>query len=463
MSFPTELFPDICIFPNLSLQGPKLPVSLPPPPSKRRVTTRQSSTPSFSPEKTTSVRQPSASDLAPQDKASAIPISPTSTSEKSIPNMAFDFETGEFSLADLAGFTWPDTQGAASPEDCSSGTATPHSTESEQSAALDPSQDQFDDFEFFELDKAAAIPLDSDLPSYQQAMVPDSNLAQDPTMLATFGSAFANFGDLTGLGPDATTQLGLTGLFAHSTVPAPSSSTLPVPQPGPEQFYESLFGAAPFTVEPSALISTPVTDAQVTPSGDSLKRKLSDDSSDCDSTAPAKRPRGRPPKSRTSDASLPKRPVQRLSKSSKLDTPGTVTMSLGPDSEPGSPKLTSSGKPSTARPRSVVPERYLRDGSAQKILGMDLDQIAKYPSFEDLLKDVEPSKKAQAAELGAKIADQRDKAADAAKKSRDERKAKIDTLESKVSDLTRLLRSIAARGALTSTETAMLVALSSED
>ena len=84
--------------------------------------------------------------------------------------------------------------------------------------------------------------------------------------------------------------------------------------------------------------------------------------------------------------------------------------------------------------------------------------------LEDLLKDVEPSKQAAAAELGAKIADQRDKAADAAKKSRDERKAKIDTLETKVSELTRLLRSIAARGGLTSTESALLVALSeSED
>jgi len=276
-------------------------------------------------------------------------------------------------------------------------------------------------------------------------------------MLATFGSAFSHFGDLASLGADASTQLGLTGLFAQVNQSAPFPSVAN-DQPGPEQFYESLFGAVPSTVEPSALISPPLANAQVAPP-DSLKRKLSDASSDADT--PAKRPRGRPPKPRTETSAVKR--TKRLSKAGQLDTPGSASLSLGADSEPGSPKVTSSGKPSTARPRSVVPERYLRDGTAQKILGMDLDQIAKYPSFEDLLKDVEPSKRAAAAELGAKIADQRDKAADAAKKSRDERKAKIDTLEGKVSDLTRLLRSIAARGGLTSTESAMLVALSSEE
>ena len=292
----------------------------------------------------------------------------------------------------------------------------------------------------------------ADLPSYQQAVVPDSHLAFDPTILSTFGSAFSHFGELDNLGTDASTQLGLTGLFVQNETPLFSNfPTAAVnSQPGPEQFYESLFGALPTTVEPSALVSPPLGEP-------SLKRKISDASTE--STPAVKRPRGRPPKSRSSLDSPLKRSVKRL----KLDTPASLAISLVADSEPSSPKLTTSGKASTARPKSVVPERYLRDGTAQRTLGMDSEQIAKYPTFEDLLKAVEPSKQAAAAELGAKIADQRDKAADAAKKSRDERRAKIDTLEQKVSDLTRLLSSIASRGGLSASESAMLVALAAED
>ena len=383
-------------------------------------------------------------------------------------------------MADLAGFTWPDDKvadvfspGESYIPSCHPTTmlipysgylgdaATPHSTESEQSAALDPPvEDDNDDFEFFELDKAAISNESTNLPTYQQAVVPDSHLAFDPTILSTFGSAFSHFGELDNIGADASTQLGLTGLFAQSETPLFSNLPTAVAnsQPGPEQFYESLFGALPATVEPSALISPPLNEPSLKPGeSSSLKRKLSDASTE--STPAVKRPRGRPPKSRSSIDS----PLRRPSKRSKLDTPGSLSISLVADSEPSSTKVTTSGKASTARPKSVVPERYLRDGTAQRTLGMDSEQIAKYPTFEDLLKDVEPSKQAAAAELGAKIADQRDKAADAAKKSRDERRAKIDTLEQKVSDLTRLLSSIASRGGLSSSESAMLVALAADD
>jgi hypothetical protein len=99
------------------------------------------------------------------------------------------------------------------------------------------------------------------------------------------------------------------------------------------------------------------------------------------------------------------------------------------------PKITASGKLSTARPKSVVPEKYFKDGSAQAVTGMTVEQIQAFPTFEELLKKVSPELQSAAAEFGERIKENRDKAKDAAKKSRDERKAKIDSLEQTVSEL----------------------------
>jgi polyhydroxyalkanoate synthesis regulator phasin len=132
--------------------------------------------------------------------------------------------------------------------------------------------------------------------------------------------------------------------------------------------------------------------------------------------------------------------------------------------EAHSVKLTATGKLSTARPKSVVPEKYLKDGSALSILGMTVDEIQTFPTFEDLLRKVHPSKQAAAAEFGLRIADNRDKAKDAAKKSRDERRQKIEsledtvqTLETKVVGLQNLLLQLVAKGLVSQGDIASLM------
>jgi hypothetical protein len=82
-----------------------------------------------------------------------------------------------------------------------------------------------------------------------------------------------------------------------------------------------------------------------------------------------------------------------------------------------------------------VPEKYFKDGTAQAITGMTMEQILAFPTFEQLLKAVSPELRAGAADFGERIADNRDKAKDAAKKSREERKAKIESLETTVQEL----------------------------
>ncbi|WVO13316.1 hypothetical protein L204_100929 [Cryptococcus depauperatus] len=86
-------------------------------------------------------------------------------------------------------------------------------------------------------------------------------------------------------------------------------------------------------------------------------------------------------------------------------------------------------KTCTARPKSVVPEKFLNDGSAEAALGMPIAEIQSFPSFEELLKKVHPDNYQKARAFGEKITKNRDKAKHAAKRSRDQRRAKIERAE----------------------------------
>ncbi|TYJ59155.1 hypothetical protein B9479_000144 [Cryptococcus floricola] len=86
-------------------------------------------------------------------------------------------------------------------------------------------------------------------------------------------------------------------------------------------------------------------------------------------------------------------------------------------------------KASTARPKSVVPEKFIGDGSAETALGMSTAAIQSFPTFEELLKHVHPDNYARAKAFGEKIAKNRLKAKNAAKRSRDQRRAKIEKAE----------------------------------
>ena len=310
-------------------------------------------------------------------------------------------------------------------------TDSPQSTESEQSQALDPDDPSLDlRSTLFDLPvgimhrpEGAFDPL----PTY----LLDEHGMNDPTMTSTFGIDFADFGTTTGLDDNAVGQLGLSNLFDKMrTVPATASTSAEI------NFLSAYAAALGWTSAPAAephLISPK-----------SLKRKDSDSSTEF---APvAKRPRGRPSKPRPEV----KRPYSRRSKLGTSvpalvaavvsETPASRNVII-PDLDEsdvdsdGPMRKTKSGKLSTARPKSVVPEKYLKDGSAQTILGMSADQIQSFPTFEELLKMVSPNLRSGATEFGERIKENRDKAKDAAKKSRHERRAKIDSLEETVADL----------------------------
>ncbi|AAW42191.1 hypothetical protein CNBC5680 [Cryptococcus deneoformans B-3501A] len=90
---------------------------------------------------------------------------------------------------------------------------------------------------------------------------------------------------------------------------------------------------------------------------------------------------------------------------------------------------THNSKVSTTRPKSVVPEKFLNDGSAELALGMSVTKIQSFPTFEELLKHVQPCHYSHAKSFGEKIARNRIKAKNAAKRSRDQRRAKIERVE----------------------------------
>lgn len=320
---------------------------------------------------------------------------------------------------------------------------TPHSTESEQSAALDPSPELFD-FNF-DFDVALGIMHDpKDVPEPLPAYQPDHR-GIDRTMQATFGMSYGDFGAMTGLGDTAATDLGLTALLdKFNSTPAPQDPVQP--QPDLTQLYSSVDWSALKTVQPEQVSPRPT-----------LKRKDSDTSAE---SGPAKRPRGRPPKDKSA-----KRPYRRQSKSGST-VPALVAGALS-----GTPPVANAAldeesddegrgaKNSFARPKSVVPEKYLKDGSAQTILCMTADTIQSFPTFEELLKFVSPELYLGAKEFGERIKENRDKAKDAAKKSRDEKRNKIESLEktvegleSKLSAMQGVLMGLVRKGLLTEAE-----------
>ena len=87
------------------------------------------------------------------------------------------------------------------------------------------------------------------------------------------------------------------------------------------------------------------------------------------------------------------------------------------------------GKVCTTRPKAVVPEKFLNDGSAEAALGMTIAEIQTFPTFEELLKKVHPNNCQKAILFGEKITRNRIKAKHAAKRSRDQRRAKIERVE----------------------------------
>ena len=281
----------------------------------------------------------------------------------------------------------------------------------------------------------------------------DPKGAIDPMMTGTFGSHFTNFGQHFDLGADA---LGLFGLLDQS----PTQTALPPYFPPTPAFG---LPAIANEVDPSCGV-----DPCLLFSDNPAKRK---EPGDTVPPAPVKRPRGRPPKARPTikAASVPQNgrgslpafasPAVLSSTPRSINGSGSEEMRDCENSESPTSKL---GKMSTARPKSVVPEKFLKDGSAQAVLGLTSEEIQSFPTFEDMLNHVPKAKLAGATRFQQTIEGGRDKAKEAAKKSRDDRRAKIDglegdvavlretvaDLESKQDKLLRIARDMVARGFL---------------
>ncbi|KAL0241841.1 hypothetical protein I308_106013 [Cryptococcus tetragattii IND107] len=233
-----------------------------------------------------------------------------------------------------------------------------------------------------------------------------------------------------------TTSFGLfngfdTGAFCQSvTTPAASDSSTEL-FAAISQLVGSSTTSSPSAVEPLQLSLPPTPDSTTDYHPNSNKRKASDAS---DVGAPAPKRRGRPPGTGKPKASQPMERRQSKTSSFSSVSPSSFNDTLPADDsdlETASPpvKVTATGKPSTDRPKSVVPAKFLKDGTAQAILGMTIPEILSFPTYEELLKKVSLELLPGAREFGEKIADNRDKAKDAAKKSRDERRAKIERAE----------------------------------
>lgn len=459
-----------------------IPTKLPPPPIRRPFARTHQGSSTEQPQKTdiSFVSPPGISTLDNIEQFSVlVDLNPTSNNNQNpdllnaLPSMSFNFdfnsmepvEWDQFLVdTDLGEINTQAPVDATSPFTPSSAGSTPKSTESEQSAALDP-EPNFDlDFGF---DMPGITHNPEDIFGYESLQppaftAPDNRGMTDPTMTSTFGLSFADFGVHTDLGADAAAQLGLTNLLG-------SLEGVGEAAPVADHVNQSLTDAyavldklllptpSPVAVQPAQLVLSPFAPA--------MKRKASEVSDD---GGPAAKRRGRPPgSSKTKPTPLPlaKRPYRRQSKSTVADispVPSIETLAADgdeSDAESDAPvKLTASGKPSTARPKSVVPEKFLKDGSAQTLLGMNIAEIQSFPTFEELLKKVHASLYEGAREFGERIADNRDRAKDAAKKSRDERRAKIERaevlekkveqLEAQVSVMTCVLLSLVEQGVL---------------
>lgn len=233
-----------------------------------------------------------------------------------------------------------------------------------------------------------------------------------------------------------TTSFGLftgfdTGAFAQpATTPAAGDSGAEL-LAAISQLVGSSTSSSPSAVEPLQLSLPPTPDSTTDYRTNSNKRKASDASVE---GAPAPKRRGRPPGTGKPKAAKPMERRQSKTNSFSSSSPSSFNGTPPADDsdlEAASPtvKVTATGKPSTDRPKSVVPAKFLKDGTAQAILGMTIPEILSFPTYEELLKKVKVELLPGAREFGEKIADNRDKAKDAAKKSRDERRAKIERAE----------------------------------
>jgi hypothetical protein len=344
-----------------------------------------------------------------------------------------DADRAEVEVATALGKDDPATPLAYTP---ASEADTPKSTESESSATLEAG-DVFN----FDLDSLPTgithDPSDLMISSLSTPVVPDATLATDPTMLSTFGATFgADLRSLASLSGDAVTQLQLGTLLSQLATPQ-SVAPAPAAASGLTEAYAALGWPLASKAAPAAAVTPAVAST-------AMKRKGSDSSDD---SSAAKRPRGRPP----SSTPVAKRPYRRQSKNGlSLSQLAAAAASGKPvvidetpliveddeDDEPSSPvRLTSTGKPSTARPKAVVPEKYMKNGEAQAITGMNTEQILSFPNWVSLMECVDEAHRAGAEVFGKMITENRDKAKWAAKKSRDERKAKVESLEGQVDDL----------------------------
>ncbi|KAI9638241.1 uncharacterized protein MKK02DRAFT_31717 [Dioszegia hungarica] len=438
-----------------------LPRVLPPPPTRKRALPSEPSLANKQ-QKTSIVRQPLPTDLPiqpppPDVNVSVTPPTPTAIllpdilasdnftdpladldafftqmdaeiTDMGVPAWSFDDLFVEDAFAALGDEQVVTEQTIFLPHLPQKGSPAP-STESEQSLALDvvDGQDIFD----FSTPVIGLMHSATDvLPPPYQVPSPDQRGVDDATMQQTFGAGYGSFGDIAQFGGDANTLgMGPDFISKLTSDSLPQSAVNINITPSIEAMLATTDWSASFSVIPTAIAPADL----VMPSP-SLKRKDSSSSDEPEpaSDQPAKRPRGRPPKGRTSGTASPL--STRQSKiPSPVGTPLIATVSLDDVEEP--PKRTASGKPSTARPKSVVPEKYFKDGSAFAITGMTMEQILSFPTFDELLKQVAVDKRDGAREFGERIADQRDKAKDAAKKSRDEKRQKIEQLEGQVDGL----------------------------
>ena len=150
------------------------------------------------------------------------------------------------------------------------------------------------------------------------------------------------------------------------------------------------------TVSPATLTMAPPSAPSTNPPSPS-KRSASEAELES-SEAPRKR-RGRPPKT-FSASSI---------------SPVSIAASLT-EVPPPSAK-------STDRPKSVIPQKYLKDGLAERTLGLTEAEINSCPTFEALLTLVPAANQAEALKLQKKIDIERSKAAEAARKGKMVKKA----------------------------------------
>jgi len=264
----------------------------------------------------------------------------------------------------------------------------------------------------------ATFGLDLDLltgappPSYES-----TGGAGDPTMAATFGPGFgfpSSAADMSDFAQFMKTQQSTyvdNAQFVQGSQPTYVDNTEIASGSG-----SSTFPSFPTFISPaqlsSSLESTPDFPTSELPN---MKRKMSDSSS---SSQPKKR--GRPSKTTFTAASSP----------------------------PIKPKRQSS-KPTVAKPKAVVPQKYLRDGTAQAALGMSEEQILAYPDFDTLLIDVRADLQARAIEFGQSVENGRRQAAESAQMIRAAKDAKLNGLADRVHGMEATARQLLDQGVLT--------------